>query len=103
MLDFEGRDFHSVVYRLVEEFGMNDDLTAEVKTEVLRTLLLPHKYVDGHTSNFKLGDMKRSFSRSSFMSFKGVRIKELYYKKMKNSNKLLLLNELLKVKVKPYK
>jgi hypothetical protein len=43
LLDFEARDFHSVVYRLVEEFGINDDLSPETKTEVLRTLLLPHK------------------------------------------------------------
>jgi hypothetical protein len=42
-LDFEARDFHSVVYRLVEEFGINDDLSPEAKAEVLRTLLLPHK------------------------------------------------------------
>jgi len=73
LLDFDARDYHSVVNRLVEEFGINDDLSEEVKAEVLRTLLLPHKYVDGHTSNFKLGDMKRSFSKTSFKSFKGVR------------------------------
>jgi len=73
ILDFDGRDFHSVVYHLVEEFGINDDLCSDVKAEVLRTLLLPHKYVDGHSSNFKLGDLRRSFSRTSFKSIKGVR------------------------------
>lgn len=72
VLDFDARDFHSVVYRLVEEFGINDDLSPEMKAEVLRTLLLPHRYVDGHHSNFKLGDLRRSFSRSSFKSIKGV-------------------------------
>jgi hypothetical protein len=49
----------------VEEFGINDDLSSETKAEVLRTLLLQHKYVDGHTSNFNLGNFKRSLSRSS--------------------------------------
>ena len=65
LLDFEARDFHNVVYRLVEEFGINDDLSSETKAEVLRTLLLPHRYVDGHTSNFTIGNFKRSLSRSS--------------------------------------
>jgi hypothetical protein len=44
LLNFEARDFHSVVYRLVEEFGINDDLSAETKAEVLRTLLMPHRW-----------------------------------------------------------
>jgi hypothetical protein len=66
-----------VVYRLVEEFGINDDLPEETKTDVLRTLLLPHKYVDGHTSNFTIGNFKRSLSRSSLRGsvkgYSGVR------------------------------
>ena len=78
MLNFEARDYHSVVYRLVEEFGINDDLSSETKAEVLRTLLLSHKYVDGHTSNFTIGNFKRSLSKSSLRGsmrgFSGVNI-----------------------------
>ena len=37
LLNFEARDYHNVVYRLVEEFGVNDDLSSETKAEVLRT------------------------------------------------------------------
>ena len=78
LLNFEARDYHNVVYRLVEEFGVNDDLSSETKAEVLRTLLLTHKYVDGHTSNFTLGNFKRSLSKSSLRGsmrgFSGVNI-----------------------------
>ena len=66
MLDIEAINFHSVVYRLVEEFGIHDDLEPETKTEILRKLLLPHKYVDGHTSAAQTFDeRKRNFSRDS--------------------------------------
>ena len=76
LLNFEARDFHNVVYRLVEEFGINDDLSSETKAEVLRTLLMPHKYVDGHTSNFTIGNFRRTLSktslRGSMRGFSGV-------------------------------
>ena len=66
LLDFEAINFHHVVYRLVEEFGIHDDLEPETKTEILRKLLLPHKYVDGHTSVAKpFDERKRNFSRDS--------------------------------------
>ena len=65
LLDIDVHNFHDVVYRLVEEFGMQDDLSAETKSQVLKTLLFPHKYVDGHNSSLKLEDRKRTFSRAS--------------------------------------
>jgi len=36
LLDFDAADFHAVVYRLTEDFGINDDLSADVKNEIFR-------------------------------------------------------------------
>ena len=58
LLDIEASSFHGVVNRLIEEFAAKFDLTDELRSELLRSLLAPHKYVDGHTS------MSREFNRS---------------------------------------
>lgn len=72
LLDLEANSFHAVVNRLIDEFSSNFDISDTLGSELLRTLLAPHKYVDGHTSLSR--DINRSFRRSSSVrrSFKEV-------------------------------
>ena len=70
-MDIEATDFHSSIYRLVEEMAIVNDLSADVKTKIFRTLLLPRKFVDAPYVNVKLGDKKKLASQLS-MSEKKV-------------------------------
>jgi hypothetical protein len=43
LLDLEAHTFHAVVNRLIDEFARENDLSDETRSELLRTLLLPHR------------------------------------------------------------
>jgi hypothetical protein len=45
-LDIETSDYHSTVYRLVEEMSIVNDLSGETKSKIFRSLLLPRRFVD---------------------------------------------------------
>ena len=67
LLDIEAYDFSTVVYHLVDELGNQNDLSEESRVELLRSLFLPHKYVDSTnaTANLSLGGIRRRLSRSA--------------------------------------
>ena len=67
LLDIEAYDFSTVVYHLDDELGNQNDLSEESRVELLRSLFLPHKYVDSPnaTANLSLGGIRRRLSRSA--------------------------------------
>ena len=67
LLDLPAYDFSTVVYHLVDEFGQLNDLSEETRVEILRSLFLPHKYVDAINTagNINLGGIRRRLSRSN--------------------------------------
>lgn len=67
LLDLPAYDFSTVVYHLVDEFGQLSDLSEETRVEILRSLFLPHKYVDAINTggNMNLGGIRRRLSRSA--------------------------------------
>ena len=65
-MDLDAFDYSTVVYHLVDEFGRSNDLNEETKVEVLRSLFLPHKYVDAPSNTgINLAGMRRRMSRST--------------------------------------
>jgi hypothetical protein len=53
LLDLDVVTFQQVVDRLIDDFGYNNDLNSEVRKELFRTLLLPHRFVDGQHGEVK--------------------------------------------------
>jgi len=63
----EAMDFSTVVYHLVDEISNQNDLSDEARVEVLRSLFLPHKFVDAPnaTASLSLDGLRRRLSRSA--------------------------------------
>ena len=70
-MELKSIDYHSSMYRLVEEMTIKNDLSPETKTKIFRTLLLPRRFVDAPYVNVKLSEKKKLASQSSA---KGVSI-----------------------------
>ena len=64
ILDLEAKDLPGVVYRVVEEFGIEGVIEEEQKAEVLRVLLFRHKYVSDK-AGFTFGGLRKNVSQRS--------------------------------------
>jgi hypothetical protein len=49
LLHMPSVDYRTIIFRLVEEFSFHDELSPETKSELLRTLLLPRRFVAGQS------------------------------------------------------
>lgn len=64
ILDLDAKDLPGVVYRVVEEFGIEGVIEEEQKAEILRVLLFRHKYVSDK-SGFTFGGLRKNLSNKS--------------------------------------
>merc|ERR1711974_310666 len=83
ILDFEGKDFTNVAFKIAQEFAEKTDLPDENKTSLLRMLLYEHSFVEaglkigassfGGTHHFTAppkkashAGLKKTFTQKSF-------------------------------------